>query len=65
MPTPTAERDLARAKDLRATAKTISNAAAKQAFLEAADRLEGRAAKSARKLARRPKRAATALTLPH
>lgn len=50
-----AEADLVRAKGLRAQAKTVKDPVAKSAFEAAADRMERRAAKKARKLAR-PKR---------
>ena len=56
MPTPTVERDIARAKDFRKLAKDSVDAGAKRIYDAAAGRLERRAAKSAGKVAkpRRP-----------
>jgi len=54
------ERDMARAKDLRAQAKTVKSAVAKRDFEDAADRLEQKAAKGARKIGRRRRRTGTA-----
>jgi len=59
MPTPQAERDIARAAELRKTAKTISDKGAAREFNDAADRLERRAGKSAHQLARKSKRKPT------
>jgi hypothetical protein len=49
-----ANSDIRKAKELRATAKSIKDADAKEAFLDAADRLEKRAGKSVRKVGRKP-----------
>ncbi len=48
--------DLRRAKEMRANAKTVQDADAKESFLAAAARLEKRAAKNARKVGRSPRR---------
>lgn len=60
MPTPTAERDLSRARDLRKLAKGVADGPARQDFTNAALRLEARAGRSARKIGtKRRKRSAT------
>lgn len=46
------EKDMAKAKDLRKQAQSVKSDAAKRDFLDAADRLERRAAKGARKIGR-------------
>lgn len=53
----TASSDIARAKEHRATAKTLKDADAKRKFEEAADRLEKRAARGVNKVARRRRKA--------
>lgn len=53
-----AQSDIAKARQLRADAKSVKDAGAKQAFLDAADRVERRAAKGARKIGRKSKRRA-------
>lgn len=50
--------DIAKAKQLRADAKSVKDAGARQAFLDAADRVERRAARGARKIGRKSKRKA-------
>lgn len=52
--------DIRKAKEMRANAKTVQDADAKEAFLAAASRLEKRAAKNARKVGRNSRRRATA-----
>lgn len=48
----TPEADLRRAKDIRAQAKGVKHPGASQSFNDAADRLEKRAAKKMRRVAR-------------
>jgi len=48
-----AERDLQRGRDLRKLARNMVDAGAKSDFMEAASRLERRAAKKVRKLGRK------------
>lgn len=55
-----ASSDIARAKEHRATAKTLKDADAKRKFEEAADRLEKRAARGVSKVARRRRKQASA-----
>lgn len=50
------ERDLGRAKDFRKMARETADPQAKRAFLEAAGRLERRAAQKASKVGRRRRR---------
>jgi hypothetical protein len=51
--------DLRKAKEMRASAKTVQDPDAKEQFLLAAARLEKRAAKNARKIGRSPRRSST------
>ena len=51
-----ATKDIQQAKELRKTANTLKDMAAKQDFLDAATRLEGRAAKKVRKIGRKRKK---------
>ena len=48
--------DMAKAKDLRAQAKAVKNEVAKRKFLDAADRVEARAARGATRIGRRRKK---------
>ena len=54
-----AQGDIAQAKDMRAMAKTVKDAVAKQRFEDAALRLEKRAAKGASRVARRKRKSAS------
>ena len=54
------ESDMAKAKDLRNTAKALKSESAKRKFLDAADRLEARAARGANRIGRRRRKKASA-----
>ena len=56
MPSTSGERDLERAKSLRASAKGVRSAEAKRRIIEASDRLELRAASKLNKLGRRTRK---------
>lgn len=51
------ESDMAKAKDLRKQSQTVKSDAAKRDFMDAADRLEKRAARGARKIGRKRRKA--------
>jgi len=51
-----ATKDFQNAKNLRSEAKTVQNVSAKQALMNAADRLELRGAQKANKIGRRRKK---------
>ena len=56
--TMSAQGDMAKARDMRAMAKQVKDHVAKQSFEDAAVRLEKRAAKGARRVARRKRKKA-------